>query len=87
MPSFPSAHGIPTLTQHAEPDIPVLDTPVLPIPAGGGVPEAVLRAALQAEIEQAVQAAVNDAAALLRQRLEAELPALLAQALARVRPG
>jgi len=76
--------GIPTLTQRAEADIPTLD---IPAPASSSIPETVLRAALQAEIEQAVKAAVDEASELLRSRLEAELPALLAQAMARVRPG
>jgi hypothetical protein len=77
--------GIPTLTQRAEADIPTLDTPALASPSS--IPETVLRAALQAEIEQAVKAAVDEASELLRSRLEAELPALLAQAMTRVRPG
>lgn len=77
--------GIPTLTQRAEADIPLLDTPCA-FP-GGAIPEAVLRAALQADLEQAIKAAVDDAAITLRERLEAELPAILAQAMARIRPG
>ena len=80
-----SFDGIPTLTQRAEADIPLLDIPALP-PAGS-VPEAVLRAALQADLEQAVTAAVDEAANLLRSRLQAELPAILAQAMSRIRPG
>ena len=44
--------GIPTLTQRAEADIPLLDTPCA-FP-GGAIPEAVLRAALQADLEQAI---------------------------------
>ncbi|MGN6580670.1 MAG: hypothetical protein ACTHJ1_11900 [Bordetella sp.] len=82
MPPYP-IDGIPTLTQRAEADIPVLDTPV----AFPGVPEAVLRAALQADLEQAIKVAVDEASATLRQRLEAELPAILAQAMSRIRPG
>ncbi|WP_459617741.1 hypothetical protein [Bordetella sp. 2513F-2] len=49
--------------------------------------EAVLRAALQAEIERAVQAALQDAVAQMQARLDDELPALVARALQRVRPG
>ena len=79
------ADGIPTLTQRAEADIPVLDTPAAF--AGGSVPESVLRAALQADLEQAIRVAVDEAAATLRERLEAELPAILAQAMSRIRPG
>ena len=77
--------GIPTLTQRAEADIPVLDTPA--VFAEGAIPEAVLRAALQADLEQAVKAAVDEAAATLRERLESELPAILARAMSRIRPG
>jgi hypothetical protein len=77
--------GIPTLTHRAEADIPVLDTPAA-FP-GGAIPEAVLRAALQADLEQAIKVAVDEAAATLRERLEAELPAILAQAMSRIRPG
>jgi hypothetical protein len=83
--SHPPTDGIPTLTQRAEADIPVLDTPAAS--AESAIPEAVLRAALQADLEQAVKAAVDEAAATLRERLEAELPAILAQALSRIRPG
>ncbi|HEX7749136.1 MAG TPA: hypothetical protein VF445_10325 [Bordetella sp.] len=83
--SLSPTDGIPTLTQRAEADIPVLDTPAaLP---GSAVPEAVLRAALQADLEQAIKVAVDQAAATLRERLEAELPAILAQAMSRIRPG
>lgn len=77
--------GIPTLTQRAEADIPVLDTPAAP--AAGTIPEAVLRAALQADLEQAIRTAVDEAAVVLRERLEAELPAILARAMSRIRPG
>ncbi|WP_019938520.1 hypothetical protein [Bordetella sp. FB-8] len=79
------ADGIPTLTQRAEADIPVLDIPAAP--ATGAFPEAVLRAALQADLEQAIQRATDEAAAMLRERLEAELPAILARAMSRIRPG
>lgn len=48
---------------------------------------AVLRAALQAELEQTLQRAVDDATAQLRTRLEAELPALIDRAVKSVRPG
>ncbi len=65
-----STDGIPTLTQRAEPDIPLLDTPAVPLPTAGTIPEAVLRAALQADIEQAVKTAVDEASSLLRSRLE-----------------
>ena len=44
-------------------------------------------AALQADLEQAIKVAVDQAAATLRERLEAELPAILAQAMSRIRPG
>ena len=81
MSHYSSTDGIPTLTQYAEADIPLLETPA------GTVPEAVLRAALQADLERAVKAAADEAAALLRERLEAELPAILAQAMSRIRPG
>lgn len=47
----------------------------------------VLRTALQAELEQALQLALDDAAAGVRARLEAELPTLIARALSKVRPG
>lgn len=77
--------GIPTLTQRAEADIPVLDTPATP--ATGNIPEAVLRAALQADLEQAIRTAVDEAAVVLRERLEAELPAILARTMSRIRPG
>ncbi|WP_026640378.1 hypothetical protein [Bordetella petrii] len=49
--------------------------------------DAVLRSALQAELEQALQHAIDDAAAGLRARLEAELPALIERAVRAVRPG
>ncbi|CAP42108.1 hypothetical protein [Bordetella petrii] len=55
--------------------------------AAGAAGDAVLRAALQAELEQALQRAVDDAAAGLRARLEAELPALIERAVRGVRPG
>lgn len=93
MPHPYPADGIPTLTQRIEDDIPVLDTPVSAArpqaaqPSPPAIPEAVLRAAVQAELEQAVNAAVQEASALLRERLEAELPAIMARALSRVRPG
>lgn len=48
---------------------------------------AVLRAALQAELEQALHRAVEDASIRLRARLEAELPALIDRAVSQVRPG
>lgn len=48
---------------------------------------AVLRAALQAELEQTLQRALDDATAQLRARLEAELPALIDRAVKSVRPG
>jgi hypothetical protein len=47
----------------------------------------VLRAAVRAELEDVIQAAVNEAGAALQARLDAELPAIVARALARVRPG
>lgn len=47
----------------------------------------VFRAALQAELEQALHHAVDAAAADMRRRLEAELPTLIERALNQVRPG
>lgn len=48
---------------------------------------AVLRSALQAELEHALDLAVEQAAANLRARLEADLPDLIDRAIAKVRPG
>lgn len=81
---------VPPVHPGLEPDLSAAPaTP--PVAAQGApsasIPEAVLRAALQAEIEQAVHAAVQEASALLRTRLEAELPAIVARTLGRVRPG
>jgi len=94
-----SAHGaeLPVLTQVV--DQPGPDAQAADAAGGAGLPQAawstaagaagdaVLRAALQAELEQALQRAVDDAAAGLRARLEAELPALIERAVRGVRPG
>lgn len=55
--------------------------------AGTTGADAVLRSALQAELEQALRHAIDDAAAGLRARMEAELPALIERAVRAVRPG
>ena len=55
--------------------------------AAGAAGDTVLRAALQAELEQTLQRALDDATAGLRARLEAELPALIDRAVRGVRPG
>lgn len=52
-----------------------------------GADMAVLRIALQAEFEQALQQALDEAAATVRARLEADLPAMIERAMSKVRPG
>lgn len=79
---------VPPVHPGLEPDLsPAPAAPPAPASPSASIPEAVLRAALQAEIEQAVQSAVHEATVLLRARLEAELPAIVARTLGRVRPG
>ncbi|WP_144638707.1 hypothetical protein [Bordetella genomosp. 13] len=78
---------VPPVHPGLEPDLSPAPAASAPSTASASIPEAVLRAALQAEIEQAVQAAVQEASVLLRTRLEAELPAIVARTLGRVRPG
>ncbi|SAI73586.1 Uncharacterised protein [Bordetella ansorpii] len=81
---------VPPVHPGLEPDLspaPAAPPAAAPASPSASIPEAVLRAALQAEIEQAVHAAVQDASVLLRTRLEAELPAIVARTLGRVRPG
>ncbi|MFJ1301304.1 hypothetical protein ACILG0_15175 [Pseudomonadota bacterium AL_CKDN230030165-1A_HGKHYDSX7] len=70
--------------------VPAPGAAMTPAPPAELVPpgaEPVLRALLQAELEAAVQAAAEQAAADMRTRLEADLPALIDRALARLRQG
>ncbi|KAB1449523.1 hypothetical protein [Bordetella bronchiseptica] len=49
--------------------------------------DAVLRAVLQAELEETLTAAIDEAVAGIRARLDAELPAILVRVMRNVRPG
>lgn len=95
--SAPAAPDLPVLTQVADEQAPPMPAHAaggtgLPHAAwstatGVGAGDTVLRAALQAELEQALQRALDDASTNLRARLEAELPALIDRAVRSVRPG
>ena len=52
-----------------------------------GPEQAVLRATLQAAVEQAVDSAIDEATVLLKARLEAELPEIVARVLRSTRSG
>lgn len=91
MPDHPIDPSIPTLTIQADPPAPDDDLPVLESIASeysGALPPApVLRAALHAEIEHAVQEALDEAMAHVRDKLEAELPAIVQRVMRTLRPG
>jgi hypothetical protein len=87
----PADAGIPTLTLKADPPPGAVEPPVLNTIASEQSealpPEPLLRATLHAEIEHAVENALDEAMAHVRERLEADLPEIVQRVMRRLRPG
>lgn len=63
------------------------DLPFSTAPLSSDAQAAVLRAALQAELEQVMQIALEEAIQGIRTRMDTELPGIVTRVLDRVRPG
>lgn len=84
----PQAPDIPITTASGPAGLlPELEPQVERAPASSDPQAAVLRAALQAELEQLMQIALEEAILGIRNRMDTELPGIVARVLERVRPG